>query len=59
MYFNRTPDLSSTYPIPVSKKVLEEDRMKITVQVDSLITLRNRETHGIKVISSKVDTIIY
>ena len=59
MYFNRTPDLSSTYPIHVSKKVLEEDRMKITVQVDSLITLRNRETHGIKVISSKVDTIIY
>ena len=57
--YNRPPDLTAKYPRPVSNKIFSEDSLHIAIQVDSLIALRNRETHGIKVISAVVDTIIY
>jgi hypothetical protein len=57
--YNRTPNLSAKYPRPVTEKDFAKDSLLISVQVDSLVALRNRETHGIKVVSSLIDTIIY
>ena len=57
--YNKKPDLSSTYARPVTQKIFSEDSSRISVQIDSLIALRNRETHGIKVVSTIIDTIIY
>jgi hypothetical protein len=57
--YNRIPDLTPKYPKPVTQQVFAEDSMRIAVQVDSLVALRNRETHGIKVLSAVVDTIFY
>ena len=57
--YNKKPDLSATYPRPVTQKIFSEDSSRISVQIDSLIALRNRDTHGIKVVSTVIDTIIY
>jgi hypothetical protein len=57
--YNRTPDLTAKYPRPINQSVFTADSLRITVQVDSLITLRNRETGGIKVVSAFIDTIMY
>jgi hypothetical protein len=57
--YNRTPNLAAKYPRPVTEKEFAKDSLRISVQVDSLVSLRNRETHGIKVVSSLIDTIIY
>ena len=57
--YNRTPNLTANYSRPVTEKEFSKDSLTISVQVDSLVALRNRETHGIKVISSLIDTIIY
>jgi hypothetical protein len=59
IYYNRTPDLKSKYPRPFNQSAFLADSLKIAVQVDSLIALKNRETGGIKVVSAFVDTIIY
>ncbi|MBL0183930.1 MAG: hypothetical protein IPP96_17235 [Chitinophagaceae bacterium] len=56
---NRTPDLKAKYPRPFSHNIFIADSLRIAVQVDSLISLRNRQTGGIKVVSAFVDTIIY
>ena len=57
--YNRTPDLTAKYPRPFSQNIFVADSLRIAVQVDSLIALRNTETGGIKVISASIDTIIY
>jgi hypothetical protein len=57
--YNRTPDLTVKYPRPFSQNVFSKDSFHIAVQVDSFIALRNRETSGIKVVSTFIDTIIY
>ena len=57
--YNRTPDLTAKYPRPFIQNIFSADSSRISVQVDSLIALRNRETGGIKVISAFIDTIIY
>ena len=57
--YNRIPDFTAKYPRPFSHNIFSEDSLRIAVQVDSLIALRNRETGGIKVISAFIDTIIY
>ncbi|MBL0183921.1 MAG: hypothetical protein IPP96_17190 [Chitinophagaceae bacterium] len=57
--YNRTPDLTAMYPRPFSQNIVSADSLRIAVQVDSLIALRNRETGGIKVVSAFIDTIIY
>jgi hypothetical protein len=59
IHYNRTPDLTPKYPRPVSQATFSADSKRISIQVDSLIALKNRETHGIKVASAFVDTIIY
>ena len=57
--YNRTPDLTAKYPRPFNQNIFFTDSLRIAVQVDSLIALRNRETGGIKVDSAFIDTIIY
>jgi len=57
--YNRTPDLTARYPRPISQNIFKADSLRIAVQVDSLISLRNRLTGGAKVVSAFVDTIIY
>ena len=57
--YNRSPDLTAKYPSPSSQNIFIADSLRIAVQVDSLIALRNRQTGGIKVVSAFVDTIIY
>ena len=57
--YNKKPDLTAKYPRPYSQNVFISDSLRIAVQVDSLISLRNRQTGGIKVVSAFVDTIIY
>jgi hypothetical protein len=57
--YNRTPDLTAKYPRPFTQNIFSADSLRIAEQVDSLITLRNRETGGIKVVSAFIDTIIY
>jgi hypothetical protein len=57
--YNRTPDLIAKYPRPINQSVFIADSLRIAVQIDSLVALRNRETGGIKVISAFIDTIIY
>jgi hypothetical protein len=57
--YNRTPDLTAKYPRPFSQNIFTADSLRIVVQVDSLIALRNRQTGGIKVVSASIDTIIY
>jgi hypothetical protein len=57
--YNRTADLTAKYPRPFRRDIFLTDSLRIAVQVDSLIALRNRETHGIKVVSAVIDTIMY
>jgi hypothetical protein len=57
--YNRTADLTAKYPRPFSRDIFLTDSLRIAVQVDSLIALRNRETQGIKVVSAFIDTIMY
>lgn len=57
--YNKKPDLSATYPRPVTQKLFTENSLRILVQIDSLVALKNRETYGIKVLSTVIDTIIY
>lgn len=57
--YNITPDLTAKYARPVTQKEFAEDSFRIAGQVDSLVALKNRAPHGIKVSSSVIDTIIY
>lgn len=59
MNYERTPDLTAKYPRPFTESIVKADSLRIAVQVDSLIALRNRETGGTKVVAAFIDTIIY
>lgn len=57
--YNRMPDLAAKYPRPFSQNYFIIDSLRIAIQVDSLVALRNRHTGGLKVASAFIDTIIY
>lgn len=57
--YNRTPDLKPKYPRPVTPKIYFDDSSRISLQIDSLIALKNRNTGGTKIAYAFIDTIIY
>ena len=58
-YYNRTPDLSVKYRMPVSKEQFLFDSANIKTAIDSLIALKNRTYGGADVLYGTIDTIIY
>src|SRR5258705_1652055 len=59
IHYNRTPDLSVKYELPVSRKQYLFDSVNIKLAIDSMIALRNREYGGPDVLYGLIDTIIY
>jgi hypothetical protein len=59
IHYNRTPDLSVRYELPVSREQYLFDSVNIKLAIDSLIALRNREYGGPDVLYGLIDTIIY
>ena len=59
IHYNRTPDLSVKYELPVSREQYLFDSVKIKLAIDSMIALRNREFGGPDVLYGLIDTIIY
>lgn len=59
IHYDRTPDLSVKYELPVSREEYLFDSANIKLAIDSLIALRNREHGGPDVIYGLIDTIIY
>jgi hypothetical protein len=59
IHYNRTPDLSVKYELPVSRDQYLFDSVNIKLAIDSLIALRNREYGGPDVLYGLIDTIIY
>lgn len=58
-YYNRTPDLSVQYELPVDRQQYLFDSTNIKLAIDSIIALRNREYGGPDVLYGMIDTIIY
>lgn len=58
-HYNRTPDLSVKYELPVSREQYLFDSANIKLAIDSLIALRNREYGGPDILYGLIDTIIY
>lgn len=59
IHYNRTPDLSVKYELPVSREQYLFDSVNIKLAIDSIIALRNREYGGPDVLYGLIDTIIY
>lgn len=59
IHYNRTPDLSVKYELPVSREQYRFDSVNIKLAIDSMIALRNREYGGPDVLYGLIDTIIY
>jgi hypothetical protein len=59
IHYNRTPDLSVKYELPVSREQYLFDSVNIKLAIDSMIALRNREYGGPDVLYGLIDTIIY
>jgi hypothetical protein len=59
IHYNREPDLAIKYRRPVGSEQFKADSAHIEVAIDSLISLRNRQTGGAKVQYAFIDTIIY
>ncbi len=57
--YNRTADLSPKYPRPVTSGVYFQDSLRIAVQIDSLVALKNRTKGEVKIAYAFIDTIIY
>jgi hypothetical protein len=57
--YNRTPDLSVKYELPVTREQYLSDSTKIQLAINSLIDLRNSEYGGTDVLYGVIDTIIY
>ncbi len=59
IHYNRTPDLSVKYDLPVGREQYLFDSVNIKLAIDSMIALRNREYGGPDVSYGLIDTIIY
>lgn len=59
IHYNRTPDLSVKYALPVDREQYLFDSTNIKLAIDSLIALTNREYGGPDVLYGVIDTIIY
>ncbi|HEY3386876.1 MAG TPA: hypothetical protein VGK46_10220 [Saprospiraceae bacterium] len=59
IHYNRSPDLSVKYEIPVSREQYLFDSTNIKLAIDSMIALRNRKYGGPDVLYGIIDTIIY
>jgi hypothetical protein len=57
--YNRTPDLSVKYKMPVSREQYLFDSTNIKLAIDSLIAMRNRKYGGPDILYGTIDTIIY
>jgi hypothetical protein len=57
--YNRSPDLSVQYQLPVTRTEYIFDSTNIQLAINSLITLRNSEYEGPDVLYGVIDTIIY
>jgi hypothetical protein len=59
IHYNRTPDLSVKYKLPVDRAQYLYDSTTIKLAIDSLIALKNREYGGPDVKCGIIDTIVY
>jgi hypothetical protein len=59
IHYNRTPDLSVKYSRPISKEEYMFDSTNIKIQIDSLISRKNRDYGGANILYTVIDTIIY
>jgi hypothetical protein len=59
IHYNRTPDLTVKYELPVTREQYLFDSTNIKLAIDSMIALRNREYGGPDVLYGIIDTIIY
>lgn len=59
IHYNRTPDLTVRYELPVTRQQYLFDSTNIQLAIDSMIALRNREYGGPDVLNGIIDTIIY
>lgn len=57
--YNRTPDLSVKYELPVTRAEYISDSTNIQLAINSLIALRNSEHGGPGILYGLIDTIIY
>lgn len=57
--YNRTPDLSVKYKLPITRDQYLSDSTNIQLAINSLIVLRNKEYGGPDVLYAFIDTIIY
>jgi hypothetical protein len=57
--YNRDPDLSIKYKLPISREQYQLDSTNIKLAIDSLIAVRNMEYGGPDVLYGAIDTIIY
>ena len=58
-HYNRTPDLTARYSLPVSREQYLFDSVNIKLAIDSLAVMKNSKYGGPDVIYSTIDTIIY
>jgi hypothetical protein len=59
IHYNRTPDLSVKYELPVDRAQYLFDSTNIKLAIDSLIALNNKKYGGPDVLFGVIDTIIY
>jgi hypothetical protein len=57
--YNRKPDLTVKYELPVTREQYVFDSTNIQLAIDSMIALRNRKSGGPDVQYGLIDTIIY
>jgi len=58
-HYNRTPDLTAKYILPVSREQYLVDSVNIQRAIDSLALMRNSKYFGPYVVYATIDTIIY
>lgn len=58
-HYNRTPDLTVKYELPVSREQYLFDSVNIKLAIDSLVAMRNGKYFGPYVVYATIDTIIY
>jgi hypothetical protein len=57
--YNRTPDLTAKYALPVTREQYLVDSVNIKLTIDSLVVMRNNKHGGPDVVYAIIDTIIY
>jgi len=58
-HYNRTPDLTAKYSLPISREQYLSDSVNIKLAIDSLIVMTNSEYGGPDVTYATIDTIVY